>query len=453
MKRSTGRGQTMRRGAAGFDEAVLGTCFSGVDPGVRPRVLVQANDAQDVIAAVQLAREEGLRISICSGGHSWMQNHLRADGLLIDLSRLRDVTVDAAGMRAVAGPGVWAIDLDRAVKAHGLFFPVAHALDVGLGGFLLQGGFGWNSRAVGLGCENVVGIDAVLADGRLVHASAQENPDLFWAARGAGPGFFAVVVRYHLRLHPRPKFIGMATQVFRLQHLEAVFSWADRVGPDVSRMVEFQILLTRKAMGIGGPGLEVIAPVLAPSWREAREAVAFLTRSEIRPLASLALPLLPISTTMMTRFATQKLFPPRMRWGVDNMWTDAPIEQLLPGLRRIAETMPPPPSHALWLNWQPPGGRPDMAFSMEANRYLALYTEWKQPSDDGRYMHWATENMRAMAPMAKGIQLADENLARRPARFVSDENLIRLDQVRGVYDPHGLFHSWRGRPDQAVQAA
>jgi FAD/FMN-containing dehydrogenase len=443
MKRPTGKGRTLERGAPGFDAAVLRTSFNGSDPGVRPQVLVQANDVFDVLAAVKRARREGLRISVCSGGHSWMQNHLREGGLLLNMSRLNQIAVDVDAKVAIAGPGCWSVDLDRRLQREGLFFPIAHAVDVCLGGYLLQGGFGWNSRVLGLACENVIGIDVVTADGELLHTSETEHPDLFWAARGAGPGFFAVVVRYHLRVHPRPKVTALALQVFRMRHLDEVFLWAEKVGPDVPRSVEFQLLLTRKATGIFAPGIEVIAPVLSSSWKQAREDTAFLTRSAVRAKSSLALPLVPISTARMSQLAAQRIFPPGMRWSVDNMWTDAPMVDLLPGLKRIADTLPPMPSHVLMISWHPPAQRQDMAFSVEAKHYLALYGEWKKPADDAAYGHWATQNMQSMAHLSAGIQLADENLGRRTARFLSDVHFERIQRIRAHYDPQGLFHSWK----------
>ena len=90
-----------------------------------------------------------------------------------------------------------------------------------------------------------------------------------------------------------------------------------------------------------------------------------------------------------------------------------------------------------------------MAFSLEAKRYLAVYGEWKHADDDRKYENWATERMVAMQNHAVGIQLADENLGKRPARFMKDENLVRLDQLRVKYDPDGLFRPWMGRPDKA----
>ncbi|MBT4523248.1 MAG: FAD-binding oxidoreductase [Halieaceae bacterium] len=447
MRRPTGRGVIHERGTPGFDKTVLATSFNGRDPGHRPRVLVEANDVSDVVEALKRARRENLKVSIFSGGHSWAQNHLREGALLLSMARLNSIEIDPESETATAGPGCWGVDLDRALRKHGLFFPVAHAPDVCLGGFLLQGGFGWGGTRVGLAIQSVIGLDVVLADGNVVHASDKENPDLYWAARGAGPGFFGVVVRYHLRLHKRHKASGMKIQVFSQKHLEDVYTWADKVGPEVSNLVEFQLLITPKAMGTFGPGIEVFAPVLASSWKEAREAVAFLSNSPIRSKASLTTPLIPASISFMSLIANFTHFPANAKWCTDNMWVDAPIEQLLPGLRKIGDTMPPAPSHSLLLYWNPHNQpeRPDMAFSLEAGKYLAVYGEWKKDADEARYANWATERMQEMAPLSLGVQLADENLGRRPARFTKDTNLARLDQLRSTFDPQGLFNSYMGR--------
>lgn len=448
MKRPVGRGRIWQRGEAGFDEAVLATSFNARDPGGRPDMLIEANDAGDVGRGLQLAGENDWKVSIVSGGHSWAQNHIREGGLLLSMARINRIEIDPAARTARVGPGCGGLDLDRALRKHGLFFPVAHAPDVALGGFLLQGGFGWGSRELGLATESVLGIDLILADGRQIHASASENADIFWAARGSGPGFFAVVMCYHLKVHPRRKITAMKMQIFRQRHLEEVFRWADEVGSSVSRSVELQMLITAKALGIFRPGIEVIAPVIANSWIEAREAVRFIDASPIRKLASFTTPLVPMTTGFMSQAANITHFPPQVRWCADNIWTDAPIEALLPGIRQIAATMPPAPSHSLWLNWHPPQQRPDMAFSLEAKRYLSVYGEWKRSEDDQLYANWATERMAAMHEHAVGIQLADENLGRRPAPFMKDENLARLESLRRKYDPCERFRSWMGQPDR-----
>ena len=449
MRRTSTIGRTIKRGEPDFEAAVLGTSFNAREPGQRPAVIVQATSADDVVAAVKHAKRDGLKISICSGGHSWTQNHIRDGGMLIDTSRLNGIDIDAERMTAKVGPGCLSGELNDALARRRLFFPVAHAYTVGLGGFLLQGGFGWNSRVMGLGCENVIGLDAVLADGTLIHASEKENADLFWAARGAGPGFFAAIVRFHLKVHRRPRFVGLKVQVFRMQHLEEVLAWADRVGPSVSPSVEFQMVLNGKAMMIGAPGIEVIAPAITDSWKDARDAVRFLSENPVRRKASFASPLMPLSLKFMMKTGEKTLFLPDTRWFADNMWIEGTIDPLLPAMRTIADTLPPPPSHALWLNWNPSTRRKDIAFSVEGRTYLALYGGLRKESDVAKHGDWATRNMKALEAHSRGIQLADENLSRRPARFLSDENLARMARVRASYDPDNRFHTWWSTPTQA----
>lgn len=443
-KRRTGKGVTLRRGQPGFDAAVLDTSFNGRDPGRRPDIIVQANNVFEVIAAVKHAAEHDLNISICSGGHSWNQNHLREGGMLLHLGFMNAIEVDVAARRAIVEPGAWCGDLDAQLRRHGLFFPIGHVADIGLGGFLLQGGFGFGSRKFGLACENVVGVDVVLADGSLVHANAQQHSDLYWAARGAGPGFFGAVVRFHLKLHARPKVSAMQSQIFDMKHLDEVVRWADRVGPEVDRSVEFQFIITRQVplMGIFRPGIGILSPVLADSWREAREATAFIRNSPLRPLAARTAPLMPMPTTWMGKLGWFSLFPAGSRWCADNSWLDAPADDVLPAIHKVVETLPPAPAHALWLSWYPPAQREDMAFSMESNTYFACYGEWKDAAGDEAHHTWAGDMMRLFEPHSRGIQLADENLGKRAARFTSDQNFVRLRHIRAKYDPKGLFRSW-----------
>ena len=436
---------------SGFDDAVLGTSYSVEDPGVRPHTYLKATSIDDVISGVEFARARGWKVACCSGGHAWSQNHIRKGGLLIDLSGLSSISVDASGMRAEIGPGCLSGDLDKALVPYRLFFPVAHAYTVGMGGFLLQGGFGWNSRVNGVGCQNIIGADVVLADGRRVHASTTENAEIFWALRGSGPGFFGVVVKFYLRLHKRPAFTGLKMQVFRMKHLEDVVRWAHEVGPTVSPKVEFQMVFNRAAFGIFSHGIEVVSPVLAESKAEAKELLSFIDRGPMRKKASITLPLIPLSLSKVMKVAEKIIFVPGTRWHVDNTWLKGDIEPAIPTLRTIADTQPPAPSHALWLNWNPVEKAPDnMAFSMEHRTYFALYgglkgKKWKPEDRD-----WATKGAKALEPFSGGSQLADENLARRSAKCMSDINRRRLEQLRTAYDPEGMFYSFgdqdRGDP-------
>ena len=167
--------------------------------------------------------------------------------------------------------------------------------------------------------------------------------------------------------------------------------------------------------------------------------------SRLRARAARRVPFVPSGLSLMYR-GVMGHYPDGHRYAVDNMWTHAPIDDLLPGLDAIAQTLPPAPSHALWLNWAPPAQRPDMAYSMEDDIYLALYAVWKHAADDAERAAWPVTRMREMAHLASGCQLADENLGERPARFASDANLEKLDRIRAARDPEGRFYPWMGRP-------
>ncbi len=439
------KGRVLHKNDIGFEQAVLGTLFNQRATDRRPEMYVQAQNTDDVIATVRFAKAQGMKVSICSGGHSWSANHLRPGSVLLDMSQFNQFQVERDRMVATAGPGVGGSILLAALWKQDLFFPAGHCKGVCIGGYLLQGGFGWHGRKLGMACESVIGLDLVTADGELIHASPTENADLYWSARGSGGGFFGVVLRFHLRLYPRPRYSGSVMHVFRMSHLEDVLYWAAEVGPSVPKSVEFQMIMSQRTVSLFGPGIEAFAPIFADSKDELHEAMTFMQQSPVKKKAFLRTPFIPCGMNLMYNFAMTH-YPSNHCWGVDNMWTDAAIDDLVPYLKNMVKTLPPPPAHILWLNWQPPTQRPDMAFSMEEKIYIALYGAWKSPNDTAKYGPWAGDWMQKMAHLSSGIQLADENLDHRAARFVADKNLQKLDTVRAQRDPAGLFNEWHSRP-------
>lgn len=435
-------GRQFRRGEEGYEEARRAAVWNARTPARHPDLIVQAESDDEVVAAVRRAGDEGLRIGVRSGGHSWAGSHLRDGGLLLDLSRLDSISVDAEAGTAVVGPGCRGDAALAKLAAHDLFFPAGHCPGVGLGGYLLQGGYGWNGRVHGPACMSVEAIDVVTAVGELVRADANSHPDLFWAARGSGPGFFGAVVRFHLRLYPRPRHVANGVHLYPLELLDEVFGWAQEVGPSVRREVELMVVVHH---GFDGePEIAVTAPALVDSAAEAAEALAFLEACPVRERAKMVVP--NVEVTMNDLYAAvYQSYPDAHRYAVDNMWTHAPAAELLPGLRRIAATLPGAPSHMLWMNWGPSPPRPEMAYSVEDETYIALYAVWQDAGQDDANRGWVRERMGEMEGLASGIQLADENLGERPARFASEANMARLDELRGRYDPAGLFHPWMGR--------
>ncbi len=439
-------GRHFFRGDDGYEAARRATVWHQKVPDRYPELIVQARGADDIVAGLRHAKANGHKVNVVSGGHSFAASHLRDGSVLLDVGRLDHATIDAEKKTAVVGPGKGGSLLMADLEAQNLFFPGGHCKGVCLGGYLLQGGYGWNSRVYGPACESVIGLDVVTADGEQVHCDVDNHPDLYFAARGAGPGFFGVVTSFHLKLYPRPAACGTSVYVYPWDVADEVYTWARGISADVDRRVEMQAIATRSLpeMGIDSPGIAFASPAFADSEEEARQALAIFETCPVADRAVLKVPYLPSDlptwyTAVMTHYLND------YRYTADNMWTSASAGELLPGIHKILDTMPPAPSHFLWLNWGPSPARQDMAYSIEDEIYLALYGSWKDAADDDKYGDWAGSNMAAMSGLATGIQLADENLGRRPARFATDEAMARLDKARAAYDPDGLFNAWMGR--------
>jgi hypothetical protein len=167
----------------------------------KPGLIVRCADVSDIQNAVRAGAEAGIVTAVRCGGHSLAGFSTCDEGLVIDLSKLRKVTVNADARRARIAGGCLLGSVDTATQKAGLVFPSGVVSHTGAGGLILGGGTGWLARRFGLSCDNVEGFTLVTADGSVVRANARENPDLFWALRGGG-GNFGVVTEFELKLHP-----------------------------------------------------------------------------------------------------------------------------------------------------------------------------------------------------------------------------------------------------------
>jgi len=238
---------TYRRGEPGYEQARADAVWNARKPDRYPEVIAVPADAGEAADAVAYARDHGLTVSVRSGGHSWYGIHLRDGGLLLDLSRLRTITVDPAARTAVIDAGVIGTELYRAVAEHNLFFPVGHGPDVGVAGFLLGGGYGWNSRQYGPACFSIRAVDVITAGGAPLHCDDPRNSDFLWAARGGGFAQFAVITRFHLRLYDQPGSIMRSTQVYPAELAGEVAAWMMAIGPLLDDRVELVSMVTRPA--------------------------------------------------------------------------------------------------------------------------------------------------------------------------------------------------------------
>jgi FAD/FMN-containing dehydrogenase len=166
----------------------------------RPALIARCENTADVKRAVDFARDFGLLLSIHGGGHNIAGNAVCDDGLMIDLSPMNFVRVDAEAKTAAVGPGATLGDVDGETLKHGLATPVGINSTTGIAGLTLGGGFGWLSRKLGLTADNLIGAEVVTAKGEILRVSEEEHSDLFWALRG-GSGNFGVVTEFNFRLH------------------------------------------------------------------------------------------------------------------------------------------------------------------------------------------------------------------------------------------------------------
>jgi FAD/FMN-containing dehydrogenase len=180
-----------------YDQARL---LWNADADRHPAVVARCSSAADVVAALGYAQAEDMEIAVRCGAHSASGQSGVDGGLVIDLSGMREVTVDPDRKRARAGGGALISDLDAASQAHGLAVPTGLVGHTGVGGLTLGGGMGWLTRQAGMACDNLESVEIVVTDGRILRASSDENAELFWAVRGGG-GNFGVVTEFEYRLH------------------------------------------------------------------------------------------------------------------------------------------------------------------------------------------------------------------------------------------------------------
>ena len=283
------------RGDEGYEAARRGTVWHQQVPERYPEMIVQAVDADDIVAGIRYAEANDHRVSVVSGGHSFAANHLRDGAVLLDVSRLDKATIDAEKRLAVVGPGKGGSLLMADLEAQGLFFPGGHCKGVCVGGYLLQGGYGWNSRVFGPACESVIGLDVITADGEQIHCDADNHADLYFAARGAGPGFFGVVTSFYLKLYPRPPVCGTSVYVYPWDVADEIYTWARSISADVDRRVEMQALATRSVpeMGIDRPAIVFASLAFADSEGEAEAAFAIFGTSPLADKALIKIPYMP----------------------------------------------------------------------------------------------------------------------------------------------------------------
>ena len=425
-------------------------------PDRYPDIIVQAQSVEDVIAAVNYAAKNRHKIAIKSGGHNSTGPSLREGGMLLDVAPLNDIQIDSSKQIASIQPGVKSLQLVTEARSEGLSFPVPHCPSVGLSGFVMGGGIGWNySHCGGMSCFSIESAEVVTADGRLVTASANENPDLLWAIRGAGPGFFGVVTRLGLKLYPLPNAILASSYILPLDDLEIVTRSMDELMDIKDDKVEVIALLAHNPAAPAEEPAEnskicfVTAFAFADSNDEAMDMLSPFTKSTLARQSLIKSENQPFSfEELYDKFFSLEVPAGRMaRYAVDNVMTDEP-GKVLHALADHFRRAPSPHAHVLAGYGMNLRAREDACFSSIANCYLGCYAIWdKEEYDDINY-GWLGETVPIMEPYAKGHYVNEVEPRFNPDRIrqcFSNDAWKRLEQLRAKYDPDGVFHHYLGQ--------
>lgn len=407
----------------------------------RPAVALRCRSRADIVAAVRYAVGSGAEIAVRCGGHSVAGHSSTDGGILIDLSLMRGVVVDAEHRIAVVQPGATWRDIDRATARHGLACPGGVVSTTGVGGFTLGGGVGWLSRAYGLACDNLTAAELVPADGELLYVSAAQNPEILWGLRGGG-GNFGVVAHFVLDLHPVDQVIGGmrayddADAEAVLKHFRAQMNSAD---DHLASLVDFGT--------DEGSGRRLVT-MLSCSTRPdeiGRAAVAALARvAGLRTEPVLAL------QRDIAYPTWQQALDHTAPFGRLNYWKSIFLTELSDdAIRRIAalgRTRPTPQTHVHLIRL---GGVPSRvppqatAFSTRNYPYIVhLITTWTERADIERCRSWtdeAYETLRPLGPAGVYLNFVGDEGALRIRASYGEATYRRLAKLKARLDPDNRF--------------
>jgi FAD/FMN-containing dehydrogenase len=442
----------LRAGDAGWEQAVL--VWNGM-VAKAPALVLQPTSAAHVTAAVGFARDRGLLLSIKGGGHNMAGTAIAERGLTLDMSRMRDVTVDPDARLAHVGSGCLLRDVDRATQAYGLATPLgSFNSEVGVAGLTLGGGLGYLTRRFGWTVDTLEQVEIVTADGRLGTASRDQNADLFWALRGGG-GNFGVVTRFTFRLHQvGPTITG------------GLIVWsADRVDDVLASYRELTESAPRELTAAVTVRLAPPAPFLPEEWH-GKPIIGLLVchsgadaEGDLAPVRALGDP---IADLIANKPYTdqQSMLDGMEPKGNHYYWKTEYLagltNEFLDTFRDSALKVTSPLSESIVIHLAGAlneRATDDGAVGNRDARYMTAFAgQW--PGSDPHDVHvtWVREAWNSVRPLSTGgnylnFQTADEDEHRVRATY--GPNFGRLAEAKQTYDPDNLFRSNRNIPPRA----
>lgn len=440
--KSSLRGQLLRAGDEGYDQAR--TIWNAMIDR-KPALIARCSGVADVKLSVDFARTHGLLTAIHGAGHNIAGNAVCEDGLMIDVSALREVRIDPKARRAHVGPGATLGDFDHEAQSFGLATPTGINSTTGIAGLTLGGGFGWLSRKYGMTVDSLVAADVVTADGKFVHASAEENQDLFWAVRGGG-GNFGVVTRFEFELYPVGPQVFAGLVVYPLSQattaLRQYREYLSKLSDDTSVWV-----VLRKAPPlpflpeeVHGSDVLVFAVFHTGDPEEGRKALEPL-RAFGKPLGE--------HLGEMPYTGWQAAFDGLLTPGARNYWKSHNFLELKDEAIDLAISyaakVPSPHCEIFFAQLGAATARPAAdatAYShRDAQFVLNVHGRWDSAADDEKCIGWAREFFRETTPFATGgvyINFMTEDEADRVSSGFG-ASYDRLVQIKNKYDPTNLF--------------
>ena len=426
------RSELLRAGEAGYDDP------RAIHNGMidrHPAMIVRCTGVADVIRSVNFARDNNLLLSVRGGGHGVPGFAVCDGGIMIDLSLMKNVHVDPVGQTARAGGGATWGDFDHETQAFGLATTGGVARPTGIAGLTLGGGHGYLMRRFGLACDNLLSVDIVGAEGRLLTASATENTDLFWGVRGGG-GNFGIVTSFEYRLYPLSQVLGglliypmdKAREVFRL-YREITSTAPDELGAIAA------LVTLPDGMQAAGVIVCYSGPI------EKGEGI-------LRPLREFGPPLMD-QVSPMPYSALQSLAENFNPAGMRNYWKSNYLKDLSDDVIGVMiehyATVPHPLAHVVIENL---GGSVSRVGEDETavDYREALYNflnvgMWSDPAEDEKNIRWVRELWGAIQPFASGVYVnyeADKEVEQVKAAY-SPKKYERLVDLKNKYDPTNLF--------------
>jgi len=429
------RGALLRPGDEGYEAARK--IWNGMIDN-RPALIARCTGAADVVACVHFAREHDLPVSIRGGGHDLAGNSVSDGGLMIDLSPMKGIRVDPVRQTAQAEAGLRLGEFDRETQAFGLATTLGVNTDTGIAGLTLGGGYGWLGGKFGLACDNLISVDIVTADGQLLHASAEENPELFWGVRGAGANL-GVVTSFEYRLHPVGLVLaGMVLYPFnKAKEVLRQFDEFSHQAPD-----EVSTVGALLAGPDGKPAVATAACYCGPL--DAGEKLMKPLKSFAQPIADLIAPQPYVH--LQTLF--DAAFPPgRFYYAkAHNVCTlpDGAIETLV----EYAAAMPTTHCDIVLQQLHGAASRVPVSETAFPHRYvhydLGFEAGGDNPADCEKMIQWARKGWQAAEPFAERAvyvnfvrDAGDEGQDR--VREAFGPNYDRLLALKNKYDPTNFF--------------